>query len=160
MWIPAREVAEKCRGHEGNKDKTTIDEDITQTGRHYSALQHLVKPTYLLTPRNTAVQLTRFTILIMIIIIIIITITKNYIAPLNFKIQRRYPDHRLLVKMVNGPANTGTDTLVVFFHAAGTKVNTFEHVRRTAVESRSTMTPEVGPRPGVKQFSVDLFDVQ
>ena len=163
MWIPAREVAEKCRGHEGNEDKTTIiDEGITQTGRHYSALQHLVKTTYLLTPRNAAVQLTRFTILIMIIIIIIIIITimKNYIAPLNFKIQRRFPDHRLLAKMVNGPANTGTDTLVVFFHATETKVNTFEHVRRTAVESRSTMTPEVGPRPGVKQFSVDLLDVQ
>ena len=159
MWIPAREVAEKCRGHEGNEDKTTIiDEGITQTGRHYSALQHLVKTTYLLTPRNAAVQLTRFTILIMIIIII--TITKNYIAPLNFKIQRRFPDHRLLAKMVNGPANTGTDTLVVFFHATETKVNTFEHVRRTVVESRFKMTPEVGRRPGVKQFGVDLLDVQ
>ena len=74
MWIPAREVPEKCRGHEGNEDKTTIDEGITQTGRHYSALQHLVKTTYLLTPRNAAVQLTRFTILIIIIIIIIISL--------------------------------------------------------------------------------------
>jgi len=39
-------------------------------------------------------------------------------------------------------------------------VNTFEHVRITAVESTSKMTPEVGRRPGVKQFSVDLLDVQ
>jgi len=95
---------------------------------------------------------------ILIIIMIIIIITKNYIAPLNFKTQRRYPDHRLLV--ANGSANTGTDILVVFLHAAGTKVNTFEHVRITAVESTSKMTPEVWPRPGVKQFGVDLFDVQ
>jgi len=62
-------------------------------------------------------------IIIMIIIIIIIIITKNYIAPLNFKTQRCYPDHRLLV--ANDSANTGTDILVVFLHAAGTKVNTF-----------------------------------
>ena len=94
----------------------------------------------------------------MAILIIIIIITKNYIEPLNFKTQRHYPDHRLLV--ANGPANTGTDTLVVFLHAAGTKVNTFEHVRITAVESTYKMTPEVGPRLGVKQFGVDLLDVQ
>ena len=97
-------------------------------------------------------------ILIIIMIIIIIIITKKYIAPLYFKTQGCYPDHRLLV--VNGPANTGTDTLVVFLHASGTKVNTIEHVRITAVGSTSKMTPEVGPTPGVKQFGVDLLDVQ
>ena len=62
--------------------------------------------------------------------------------------------------MANGPANTGTDTLVVFLHAAGTKVNTVEHVRITAVESTYKMTSEVGRRPGVKQFGVDLLNVQ
>ena len=97
-------------------------------------------------------------LIIMMMIIIVIIITKNYTAPLNFKTQKRYPDHRLLV--ANGSTNTGTDILVVFLHAAGTKVNTLEHVRITAVESTSKMTPEVGPRPGVQQFGVDLFDVQ
>ena len=66
-------------------------------------------------------EFTRLAMLIIMMIIIIIVITKNYIAPLNFKTQRRYPDHRLLV--ANGSTNTGTDILVVFLHAAGTKVN-------------------------------------
>ena len=42
MWIPARELTEKCRGDIGNEGKAAIDEGIMQNGRHCNALQHLV----------------------------------------------------------------------------------------------------------------------